>query len=792
MKSVKKFFTIIIILVLAGASPACSAAEEAKEAELLFMSKKAYEDGFYEVSLGMLERFQKEFPGSAKAAEAGLLRAECYFYQARYPEALNILEGLLNDPGSRGFRDAVYFWIAEVHLKGNNYEKAAGFYESVIKEFPRSFYAPAAYYSLGWSLSLMERYDRAIKAFESLQEKFPNEPQGKDAAFKVIECLYNLKQYSELKKKVKPCFKLYANDSQRLAYLYFYLAESDFYLEDLEEARGNYLKSVKTANDDKLGALAHLGLAWSDLKLKRYGEAEEAFKNIKQSDLDKKSVDIMLLGQALLMFQTNRVYESKKIYDQLINAGSDPLISAQAYLGKGDALYNLAEYAAAAKVYKEGLDKIDKKNVPAELVNKLRYNLGLAYIKQGELGPAKEEIEKSTENSGDQEVRVEALSRIGDAYQDTGELTRAIEIYSKILKDHPDSSHGDYIQYQLAAARLKNEDYDAAIRSFKLMAKDYSQSGLLDDALYSLGLAYFKKGDYLSGVEAFTRFQKEFRDSELAGQALYMLGLSFLNLGKISEALSVFGDILRLNLEDTDLLQKAEYGIADCYYKLGREKEALERFKILRSRYPDSKLTSQVLWWLGQYYYQHDDPKLAARYFSSLAGDFPESALAGDAFYALGLIFSDEGDLNSASDNFKMALTLGNGLLRSRALAELGDVYYREGKFEDAKSAYSKSLEETGAKESAGIHFGLAEALEGCSESDEAIGEYLKAASLYTENGALFSHALLRAAKLYEDKEDFNEALKLYKRISRKDIPESGFARERIDWINANVKENKK
>jgi len=34
-----------------------------KETELLFMAKKAYEDGFYEVSLGMLERFQKDFSG---------------------------------------------------------------------------------------------------------------------------------------------------------------------------------------------------------------------------------------------------------------------------------------------------------------------------------------------------------------------------------------------------------------------------------------------------------------------------------------------------------------------------------------------------------------------------------------------------------------------------------------------------------------------------------------------------------------------------------------------------------
>ena len=53
----------------------------AKEAELLFMARKAYEDGFYEVSLGMLERFQKEYPDQVKVSEADLLSGQCYFQQ---------------------------------------------------------------------------------------------------------------------------------------------------------------------------------------------------------------------------------------------------------------------------------------------------------------------------------------------------------------------------------------------------------------------------------------------------------------------------------------------------------------------------------------------------------------------------------------------------------------------------------------------------------------------------------------------------------------------------------------
>ncbi|MDP2044401.1 MAG: tetratricopeptide repeat protein, partial [Candidatus Omnitrophota bacterium] len=412
----------------------------------------------------------------------------------------------MNEPAPNNFKDAVYFWIAEVHFKGNNFQKAAAFYERVVNDFPQSPYAPAAYYSLGWSFSQIGKYARALEVFQSLQEKFPKEPQSKDAGFKIIECLYNLKKYSELRNKVNPYFKLYANDGLRLSYLYFYLAESEYYLNNLEDAAGNYLKSSQVTVDDKVKALAKLGLAWANLKLKRYKEAEDAFTDINQSNLDKKSMDILLLGRGVLMSQDNRVYESKKIYDQLISESSDPLVLVQAYLGKADALYNLAEYVQAAKVYKEGLDRIDKdrtegrglasdsqsQNAPAELLDKLRYNLGLAYIKQGQLKAAIEELNAVAGSSRDQEVKVGAFSQIGDAYQESGEFTKAEEVYANILKDYPNSPYADYAQYQL-------------------------------------GAVYFQKGDYLAGCDIFSRFKNELKDSPLAAQALYMLGTSLLN-----------------------------------------------------------------------------------------------------------------------------------------------------------------------------------------------------------------------------------------------------------------------
>jgi len=798
-----------------------------KELELLFMAKKAYEDGFYEVALGMLERFQKEFPDSDKRSEARLLMGQSYFHQGKSPEALNTLEALSAEAKAVNLKDAIYFWIAELHFKGGNFEKAVVFYQKLIHDFPQSSYVPAAYYSLGWSFSQMGKYSQALVSLKSLLERFPSEPQSKDAAFKLIECLYNLKEYSELKNKIKSVLKLYANDSLRLPYLYFYLAESEYYLDNLNEAAKNYLKSAQAFKDEKARGLADLGLGWSYLKLRKYDQAEEILAGIKQDNLDKKSLDILILGQAVLMSQSNRIYEAKKFYQQLIDISRDPLIRLQAYIGKAEAFYNLAEYSQAVKVYEAGLEDIAKNGSQLseadELVDKLRYNLGQAYIKQGEVESGIAVFEDIADKSADPAARVGALCQIGDIYQNSGAYLKAEEVYAKILKRFPDSSFSDYALYQCGLSQLKRLDYLSAINSFKLLPKDYPQSKLLEEAAYSLGIAYFYKQDYILSSEALAKFQNDFKGSRLSGQAIFILGLSLLSSGKAEQALNVFKDIPRRYPQESELIQKAEYEIADCYYRLGQEKEAVRRFELLRVKYPDSKLTPEIMWWLGQYYYRLNDLSLASRYFSSLANDFPDSSLAGDALYALGLVLRDGSKLGQAVDNFKLAVKFTRGELKREAALAIADIYSQQGRFEEAISEYRqilKSFPDSGflvfpriakcyyktfdyeqaklfyrkalglidLKDAGDIRFSLAEVYEAKDELEEAIAIYLNLADAYSDNELLSIRALLRAAKIYEDKDDFKNALNVYARIAQHKGEESKFAQERIEWISANVK----
>lgn len=782
----KKIFLIMVIgFFLINLISFSYAQTQSKEEEAIFVAKKAFEDGYYEVSLSLLERFLSNFPDSSRAGEAGLLIGECYFYQNRLLDALDKFEDLLKKPTSRNLKDATLYWIAEVYFKSNNLSKAADFCHKLIDEFPNSSYVPLALYSLGWSTFQENKFQDARDYFKTIEEKYPKEPQARDATFKIIECLYNLKDYSSLREKGKLSLKLFSGDPSRLFYLYFYLAEAEYYLGNFDQSLEYYTKVLKESNDGKMQSLSRLGLSWAYLKLKRYKEAESEFSLLKEESFDKKGLETLLLGKAVLMLETNRINDADKIYSRLIDIAVDPAILSLAYQGKADALYNLAEYEQSSLFYLEALKRAASINTPPDIIDKLRYNLGLVLLKQGKSKEAIKEFQRAAgEGSGNKIIKESALVQLGDLYQDLGDYLSAGELYKSILKDYPNSLYRDYIQYQLGSIFFKRSDYDAAIKLLSAFRNNFPGSKYINDAYYLLSLAYSRKEDYASSIRILEQSRKESKEGDFPSKSAYLLANSRYNIGDFSKAIELFKETIS-HSQDTELVQRSEFGIADSLYQLGNEKEALSRFKALRSKYPGSNLTADVLFWLAGYYYQHNESNLARRYFLSLIQDFPKSSLIADAYYSLGLIFSSESSNQEAIASFKKAMESDKPQLQVMAASALGDLFYKLEDYTQALAFYRKGLALSLGKENPALQMKIAETLEAKGEIEAAIGEYLKISG----DNKLKAKIYLRLARIYEDKEEFKEAGKFYKKvIALEDENGAVYAKERLEWIETNIK----
>ena len=788
-----------------------------QEEEALYVAKKAYEDGFYDVTLNLLTRFLKNFPQSENISEANLYIAQCYFQQNKFIDALAQLEKLSSDPRAQDLKDAVLYWIGEVHFAGQDFNKAISFYQRIIERFPKSDLVAHAYYSRGWCLFELGEYQEAIEEFSKIISDFPKHSLIEDAQFKNLECLYNLKNYEELKQGIHLFQKKYPKSTTYNSSLHFLLAECNFYLDDYQEAIREYQLALENSPSEKITVLTHLGLAWCYLKLENYIDARNLLESINRQDLTDKEKEALLLAKANLFTETEDFLAVREVWSELQKLSTQPEAKMQAYIGQADALYNLGQYPEAIAVYRKAKEIAE--GLPSQLLDRLYYGLAWAFLKNGEFREAIAEFQKAASFASDEIIKVAALCQVGDTYQDAEDYQKAIQVYDQILKDYPDSFYVDYVQYQLGLAFLRSSEYNEAVMAFGALLLNFPNSKLKTQAIYSLALGLFQKQDYQGSKESLEKYMPDLKGKDLEVEALYLLATSLYNLGKFQEAMNTFKQVIR-GASDIKIIQKAEYEIADCLYQMDKEKEALQRFNALRVKYPDSTLSPEVTWWLGGYYFRKGELSLSRRYFATLISDFPHSGLLADGYYALGLIDQEENKLDSAIENFNKAIKVGSrdlvaqagiaiadilikqdkldqariiyqeAIKKSPALASLiypkiSHIYEKRDDFEQAIRFYRQALSLASVREAPSLQFKIARACEKKGDYHQAIEEYLKIPYLYPTDSQLVVKAYLSCAQIYEDREDWLNARDIYSKVASMDVEEAKYAKERLDRINS-------
>lgn len=795
-----------------------SFAEEAKEANDLFVAEKAFEDGFYEISLGLLDKFIKDYPQSSLFAKVNLLTGKCLFFKGKYLKALGMFEQLLNSPDAVSIKDAVLYWIAEVHFKGKDYSQARLYYEKLIKGFPLSDYVVFARYSLAWSFFEEGNFSQAIKAFVELREKFPKHNLAEDADFKIALCFYNLKQYAEAKEKFGAYIKTYSLSKAIYEALY-YKAECLYYLGEFDLALDCYLKVRDSALDPKLMDLAGVGLGWVYLKLKKYPQAEEAFNKVKAQD--ERIYAALMLGKAEVFKEKQDFESALKLYDELIKKYPQHESILSAYSGKADSLYALSRYDDAAGVYQAILSKtlsLTDKDSARVLTDKAYYNLAWSYLKTGDFTQAISAFQKVANTSGDSIVKISALCQMGDAYQDMGQYQQAIDTYDAILKNYPESLYSDYVQYRQSMCLLKMFRFDEALLGFKSMRANFPDSKLMDDSEYYIGVAYFQKQDFASAGEQLDKFTSSFLDSPLRPQALYLKAACSFNQAKFKEAEAGFIRVIKEYPQDEDLLVKCEFEIAQCLYQDKEKEPAIKKFKDILSRYPSSKMAPEIIFFLGEHYSENSEKDISARYFQRLINDYPDSDLVNDASYSLGWIYLSLDRYDDALSQFKAVYDNPAMQFNAQAVLAIGDVYLKKGdtekaldqykfvlanykdfskeaylklanaynglsNYKEAVEAYKSALAKADDEEAAEINFRIAENLEQAGKINEAVEAYLKNIYFYSQYQHWLLKSYLRLGRIFEDQGNWQEAKKIYTKVSIMDLDEAKFAKEKLQEL---------
>ena len=781
------------------------------EAERFYTARRAFGDGFYEASQFLFERFIKDFPQSKRIIEAQLFIAKSQFFNGQYKDALINFNELLRERGARKWRDEIYYWLAEVNLKGKNFRAAFDYAQRILNEYPDSAFKWWAYYLAGIS-ALELSYPDPDKYFNQAIEGSPDISVIHNIYARLSDFYFREKDYTKLIKLSEKYVAVFPK-GDLAAKMYFYMGESYSVKTDFGKAVQNYKRALNTTRDENLKDLIYRGMVFLFIREDKFEDAKTYIEKI-------KSEELKLFCEGVYYFSMEDHLKALEKFDSFLETFPQSSFVVTVYLDRAEVLYEMGRLNDALGVYAYIIDEF-KGRVDNDTMDKAHYGLAWCYLKKGEYRKAIAEFKETLKYTENPTVKVSSQIQIADANQEAGDYERALEVYNEILDNYPNTVYADYIQLQIGLIFLKNEQLESALLAFDNLKRNFPSSRLIPEAQYYLAVSYFSSQNYIEAKSLLADFIRLYTDSDLFDDAKYLYGKCFFNEKNYSEALDVFRQITSES-KDNRIKELVYIDMGNAYLNLSKPEEAKKIWENFLKQFPQSQYNRSVALYLGGIYENEKNYTEAQKYYLLAEKYGKASGEEGEALISLAHLYWRKGDLKIAEEYFQKAAKI-DAPIALKAKLYLAKMYAQDNKVAQALQVYNELIEANleiskaamlekayllkemnnyddaivalrqaidSGFDSAKARFYLALCLEKVSKYNESIDEYFKVIYGFTavdsqdENWNIKSY--FRIATIYEKEGKIGAAKDIYKKIIELDVDESRIAKEKLEGLSKN------
>ncbi len=301
------------------------------------------------------------------------------------------------------------------------------------------------------------------------------------------------------------------------------------------------------------------------------------------------------------------------------------------------------------------------------------FSLGSMYIKRGDYKQAEIELQKTIDLD---DKFLFAYFNLGEVYRKQKQYNLALTSYKKAFEIKKDWG---WSHYGIGLIYLEQGRVDDAELSLKQAIKDSPE---IADAHFKLGQIYAMKDMDIETIS------KAYRDgqkvvSKAPGnkeeqQAFYDLGKIFAGKGKSGLAVQAFKNAISI----APNMSLAQYELGTQYYNMGLKERAIEHFQMAIKS--DPSLRTLFIEEAKKYYESGNIEEAIKSLDKSLTID-PKNA---EAHYFYATLISD--DKTEAMKHYEEAIKVDPNFVK--AYIPLGDIYYSEGRYDDAINAYRKAI----------------------------------------------------------------------------------------------------
>jgi len=623
------------------------------------------------------DKFLKKYPNSQRAPDAQFMQGEAYM--------ANGLEILRKEKLSKMSTDARIVAganpLATAALNG-----AAEAFLKVISNYSKSGLEASAQYRIGEAYYNMENWDRAIKEFGKVEDKYKG-------SYIVPESILGV---------------VYAN----IAAGKFQTAQSILlYLEE------NYLPYAKTN-------AVIFAKAIIEMSCENYPEAEKLFAGQKTDQAQ------FFLGKAFLY--AGKTYMAAGAFEKMLKDYPQSEYKEEAEFLMADSFFYAKDYDGAVFKYQGFLKKYPDSKLKSAAV----FRIAASQFNTKDYPSARANFQNVIDQNPQGFFAPYSQYFIAESYLENSQTWDALFAYTKVTVNYPGSPVAPNSQYKLAWCQyLLNDHLNGslqAVHSLDTFLMLYPNHTLAKNAWYLSGNAYlalkkpqdarrsfqaavdldpssdvaeqsifmilkseYERGNYSNILTSYQFIFKHLPPVGSKWRALSLLYVAeaYIALNMTDDARNIYNTITRIYPNDIAALY-AQEGLVWSNALAGDSDVAMkddDKLKTIRASFPDAPKAEGVdSLAIADSYFNQKDYEKAFQLYDKFATENPASTYTPNALYRAGLSLYRLRYYTQAVEQWvKLSKNFPNAPETETADSQTADTYFRAQKYPDSIAAYT-------------------------------------------------------------------------------------------------------
>lgn len=599
-----------------------------------------------------IDHFIQEYPASNRSVVLLRNLAEMHLENNNPDAAIKWMDLALNYPQSYNDRAELYYTLGETAADKGDFDVARRYFLELSDQHSRSVWSPRALYARGRLYLEEERYSESSEAFELLRERHPQNAMTQRIGTALGESYYQQSKFTEAIEAFREALP-YLDDENRTKAIYL-IAESHNALNQYPEATQFYRRYLRRVENDEEARIAHYGLGW--------------------------------------VFHKQEIYHWAALSFDEASSGDDEIArKAQYYKAVNEKL--TGRYRDALESFREFGERFDD----GIFYERARYEWAITAIDFGYYIEAIEVLLPLARNYRELDDPGAVLTLLGEAFYANGEYSRAIDSFDLAEEmEELDPALKRQARFQRAWVRYFNQAYEQSQPDFEQVYNEAPNSELGKEALFWSADAYFQIDEFGKAAQQFDEFINRYPDHEMVGAAKYSLGWAYFKMGDFERATGPFIDFQN-NYEPPSIALfpydvDTKLRIGDAFFAQGKYREALEYYQATIGAEPGG---DYAMYQVANSYYRMNQNFEAVTQFRRLLRIYPFSRLREQAQYNVAYIYLNTGNYDQAIEEFQAVIQRYPGTeWAARSQYNIGDSYYNAGDYEKSIEAYARVLEE--------------------------------------------------------------------------------------------------